>query len=56
MNVGARLAQEGDGDGVLVSEAVLAAVDAHGLDVRRHRRFRAKGVPRELEVYSVSDR
>jgi adenylate cyclase len=53
VNVAARLAQAGDGDRVLVSEAVLSTVDADGLDVRRHRRFRAKGVPSELEVFAV---
>jgi adenylate cyclase len=39
---------------VLVSGKALAALDTGGLDVKRRRRFRAKGAPRDLEVYSVS--
>jgi adenylate cyclase len=56
VNLAARLAQEGDGDRVLVSAAALSAIDTDGLDVRRRRRLRAKGVPRELEVFALSDR
>jgi adenylate cyclase len=54
VNVAARVADAADGGEVLVSGRALEALDADGLDVKRRRRFRAKGAPRDLEVYSVS--
>lgn len=56
VNVAARVAAAADGGEVLVSGAALAAVDTSTFDVKRRRRFRAKGAPRELEVYAVSRR
>ena len=34
----------------------MEALPADGIDAKRLRRFRAKGAPRELEVYAVSPR
>jgi adenylate cyclase len=53
VNITARLAEAADGGEVLVSGAALAASDSSGLEVKRRRRFRAKGAPRELEVFAV---
>jgi adenylate cyclase len=54
VNVAARVAEAADGGEVLVSGTALAALDTSALEARRLRRFRAKGAPRELEVYAVS--
>ena len=53
VNVSARLAGAAGGGELLISDATLAAIDPADLDVKRKRRFRAKGTPRELEVYAV---
>lgn len=54
VNVAARVADAADGGEVLVSGTALRALDVDGLEVKRRRRFRAKGAPRDLEVYAVS--
>jgi adenylate cyclase len=56
VNIAARVAQAADGGEVLVSEAALAGLDADALEVKRLRRFRAKGAPRELKVFAVTRR
>jgi adenylate cyclase len=53
VNIAARVGEAAGAGEVLVSDAVLAAIDADGLSVKRVRGFRAKGVPRELQVFSV---
>jgi adenylate cyclase len=53
VNITARLAEAAEGGEVLVSGAALASIDSAGLEVRRRRRFKAKGAPRELEVFAV---
>jgi len=54
VNIAARVgAAAGPGE-VLVSDAVVAAVEPAGLVFKRRRGFRAKGAPRELEVFRVS--
>lgn len=53
VNIAARLADAAAGGEVLVSDAALGAIETGDLDVRRRRRFRAKGTPRELEVFVV---
>lgn len=53
VNIAARVgAAAGPGE-VYVSGVVLAAIDADALEVKRIRGFRAKGTPRELEVFKV---
>ena len=53
VNVAARVADAADGGQVLVSGPAMEALPADGIDAKRKRRFRAKGAPRELEVYAV---
>jgi adenylate cyclase len=53
VNIAARVSAAAGPGEILVSQTVLAAVDTGELDVRRVRRFRAKGAPRDLEVYRV---
>jgi adenylate cyclase len=53
VNVAARVgAAAGPGE-LLVSGAVLDAIDQTGLSVKRRRGFRAKGTPADLQVFTV---
>jgi adenylate cyclase len=54
VNIAARVAAAAGPGEVLVSDALLAAIDTDGLAVKRRRGFRAKGAPRDLEVYRVA--
>jgi class 3 adenylate cyclase len=56
VNVAARVSAAASGGEVLVSGPALAKVDPERYVVRRRRRFRAKGAPTDLEVYSVVPR
>jgi class 3 adenylate cyclase len=56
VNVAARVAAAASGGEVLVSGPALAKVDSQRYTTRRRRRFRAKGTPADLEVYSVVPR
>jgi adenylate cyclase len=56
VNAAARVAEAARGGEVLVSGPVLEGLDAGGLDVKRRKRFRAKGAPQQLEVFTVSRR
>lgn len=56
VNIAARLAEAASGGEVLVSEAVCRQLSQESFDVRRKRRFRAKGAPKDLQVYSVRPR
>jgi adenylate cyclase len=56
VNIAARVGEAAGPDEVLISDAVLAAIseaDRAGLEVKRRRGFRAKGAPRDLEVFLV---
>jgi len=53
VNIAARVAAAAAGDEVLVSGPACERLEDGAFDVRRRRRFRAKGAPKELEVYSV---
>ena len=53
VNIAARVAAAASGDEVLVSAPACARLDDGAFELRRRRRFRAKGTPKELEVYSV---
>jgi adenylate cyclase len=53
VNIAARVSQAAGAGEVLVSDTVLAANDVSELEVKRIRGFRAKGTPRELEVFRV---
>ncbi|WP_436494757.1 adenylate/guanylate cyclase domain-containing protein [Actinokineospora sp. HUAS TT18] len=52
VNIAARVAAAASGGEVLVSGPALANTDTSRYTLRR-RRFRAKGVPRDLEVFAV---
>jgi adenylate cyclase len=54
VNVAARLAEVARGGELLVSGAVLDKCDPGDLDVKRKRRFKVKGVPRDLEAFAVA--
>lgn len=56
VNVAARVTEAARGGEVLVSGTALAGLDTTALDARRRRRFRAKGAPRDLDVYAVTPR
>ena len=53
VNIAARLAEGAKGGEVLVSEGVCEQLAETEYDVRCKRRFRAKGAPKDLQVYSV---
>ena len=56
VNIAARVAAAAGAGEVLVSDAVVAGIDPaelSGLEFRRRRWFRAKGAPRDLEVFTV---
>jgi adenylate cyclase len=56
VNVAARLAEQASPDEVLVSDAALAELDAESLKVKKKRRFKVKGVPDDLQAYSITSR
>jgi adenylate cyclase len=56
VNIAARVGSAAGAGEVLVSDTVLAAIDTDGLSVKRVRGFRAKGAPRDLEVYRIRTR
>ena len=56
VNVAARLAEQASPDEVLVSDAALEDLDADSLKVKKKRRFKVKGVPDDLQAYSITPR
>ncbi len=54
VNIAARVGEAAKADQVLVSDALLARVDASGLRTSRPKRLRAHGTPRDLHVVRVS--
>lgn len=53
VNIAARVMDAAKGGELLVSDAVIEQADCSGFDVRKRRWFRAKGTPRELQVFSL---
>jgi adenylate cyclase len=53
VNVAARLAEQASPDEVLVSDAALRHLDTDELKVKKKRRFKVKGVPDDLQAYSI---
>jgi adenylate cyclase len=53
VNVAARMAEEASGDEILVSDRVLEVLGDKAPDASRKRRFKVKGVPRDMGAYSV---
>jgi len=56
VNIAARLAQQASPDEVLVSDTALRDLDADSLKVKKKRRFKVKGVPDDLQAYSITPR
>jgi adenylate cyclase len=54
VNIAARIGDAAGADQVLVSDALLARIDASGLRTSRPKRLRANGAPRDLHVVRVS--
>lgn len=54
VNVAARIAESAKPGQLLISDAAVAQLDAGRLGVGKRKRFRGKGVPRDVEVYAVS--
>jgi adenylate cyclase len=53
VNVAARIADEASADELLVSDRALELLDHDAFKSRRKRMLRPKGVPRDIEIYSV---
>ena len=56
VNIAARLTDAASGGQVLVSETARAELGDESFDFKKQRRFRAKGAPRDLEVFEVRAR
>src|SRR5947209_925663 len=54
VNIAARLAEQAGGGELLVSDRALAAIDQGGFEIRRKRRFKVKGAPKDLTAHRVS--
>lgn len=54
VNVAARVADAAGASELLVSGELLERIDTADLTVKRKRRFKAKGAPKDLDVYVVS--
>lgn len=53
VNVAARVAEGAGADQLLASDRVIASLPEDSFEARRKRLFRAKGVPKEIEVYEL---
>jgi adenylate cyclase len=56
VNVAARLAEQASPDEILVSDTALGELDEESLKVKKKRRFKVKGVPDDLQAYSITGR
>jgi adenylate cyclase len=54
VNIAARVMDAAKGGELLVTDAVVANSDWSGFELKKRRWFRAKGAPRELQVFSVA--
>jgi len=54
VNVAARVAEEAAGGEILVTDRACEALDGEAVKMRRKRRFKVKGVPRDLSAFAVS--
>jgi adenylate cyclase len=53
VNVAARLAEEASGGEILASDRACELLDSDSVKTRRKRRFKVKGVPRDLGAFSI---
>ncbi|MBK5118199.1 MAG: adenylate/guanylate cyclase domain-containing protein, partial [Thermoleophilia bacterium] len=56
VNIAARVAQAAKGGELLVSRTVRESLDEERYRTKRKLMFRAKGAPKDLDVYSVKPR
>ena len=56
VNVAARIAEQARADEVLVSGPALLELESQEVSVRKKRMFRAKGVPKDVDVYALAVR
>jgi len=56
VNIAARLVEAGSGNEILVSAPVCERLNEDAFDVSKKRWFRAKGAPKDLQVFSVKPR
>src|SRR3954467_8963777 len=56
VNVAAGRAEQASPGEVLISDAALSDLDADSLKVKKKRRFKVKGVPDDLQAYSITPR
>ena len=54
VNIAARVAQEADGEEMLVSDKALEKLDTDKLDVKKKRRFKVKGVPKDMQAHAIA--
>ena len=54
VNIAARVAEQASAEEVLVSDRTLQLLDSEGLDVKKKRRFKVKGVPSDMNAYRVA--
>jgi adenylate cyclase len=54
VNIAARIAEAAGAGEVLVSNVACERIEDEGLELKRKRRFKAKGAPSDLEVYAAS--
>jgi adenylate cyclase len=54
VNIAARLAQCADPDEILVSEPTAELLDGAPVQLRRRRRLKVKGAPRDMGAFAVS--
>lgn len=56
VNIAARVASGANAGEVLVSQSVCERLDPEKFDLKRRKRFKAKGAPKELEVFGAERR
>jgi adenylate cyclase len=56
VNIAARVTEAAGPEQILISERAREQLSEEEFDFKRQRRFRAKGAPKDLEVYSVTPR
>jgi adenylate cyclase len=54
VNIAARIADSAGAGEIVLSDRALACLDGQTLDSKRKRRFKVKGVPKDLEAYVVA--
>jgi adenylate cyclase len=54
VNIAARVAEQAGADELLVSDRALELLDHDGLEIRKKRRFKVKGVPSDMTAYRVA--